>query len=120
MELVKKISDTFGSVKDNSVSFVAQKALNHYIKDIKGEMLKFRLDSNNKTIEMEVMLKGEVEPLKIEIKEYKISTENNEGFIELGEIVTSREWVNTVLALYFIDRKLSIPATYAKLVGIII
>ena len=120
MEIVKKISESLVNLKDNSISFVLQKVIDYKIKDIKGEMLKFQLDSINKTIHIEVMLKGEVEPLKVEIKNYKISVENNENFVELGEIITSREWVNTVLELYFIDRKLSIPATYAKLAGVIV
>lgn len=65
-----------------------------------GTMTKIQIDSAAKTIHVELDLKGETSPLTIDVKGYSLSAEGGETLIELGEIETSREWVNLLLADY--------------------
>lgn len=107
-------------LKDKTISFGFRKIINLYLKKIGSEMLSFNIDSHNKKIFLDVMLKGEVESLKVEIKNYKISIENGKSFIECEEIITSREWINAILELYVKNEKFEIPKEYARLLGIVV
>ncbi len=65
-----------------------------------GNMTRIQIDSQSKRIEVELDLKGETSPLRIEISSYQLSSEAGETFIHLGTIDTSREWVNALLDDY--------------------
>lgn len=65
-----------------------------------GHMTKIHIDSTAKTIHVELDLKGEATPLTIDVKSYALSAGSAEATIELGEIETSREWMNLLLADY--------------------
>lgn len=62
-----------------------------------GNMTSIQIDSTAKTIHLELELKGEASPVQVDVKSYKISTDAGETFIELGEIQTSREWINHLI-----------------------
>ncbi len=68
---------------------------NHY-----GKMTRIHIDSTAKTIRVELDLKGETSPLTIDVKSYTLSAGSGKAVIELGEIETSREWMNLLLADY--------------------
>lgn len=75
----------------------ARRLLNLKIKSY-GIMTALKIDRENKTVSLELELKGEVQPIKITVSNYNI-VENDKGtFIEVGEITTSREWMNALLA----------------------
>lgn len=65
-----------------------------------GHMTSIQIDSTAKTIRVELDLKGETAPLTIDVKSYALSAGSGETIIELGDIETSREWVNLLLADY--------------------
>lgn len=62
-----------------------------------GNMTTIQIDSTAKTIHVELELRGETSPVQLDVKSYKLSTEAGETFIELGEIETSREWINHLI-----------------------
>jgi len=110
----------FKGLKDKTLSIGVKRVFNYYLKNIGGEMLNFSLDSQNKKIFLDVMLKGEAESLKVEIKNYKITQKEDKSFIEFDEVVTSREWINKVLELYANKQEFDIPNEYAKLLGVVV
>lgn len=110
----------FGELKDRGISFGVRKIANHYLSDIGGEVLNFNLDSKNKKIFLDVMLKGELESLKVEIINYKITQRDDKSFIEFDEIHTSREWINTIISLYLKEKSFEVPNEYAKLLGVVV
>ena len=65
-----------------------------------GQMTHIRIDSQNHRIDLELELRGESSPLQISVKSYELSSEAGESFIALGEIETSREWVNQLICDY--------------------
>lgn len=72
-----------------------------------GTMTTIQIDSTAKTIHLELELKGEASPVQIEVKSYELSSDAGETFIELGEIQTSREWINHLIADFLPPEKKS-------------
>ena len=83
-------------------------------------MVQFKLDSERKTIEMEVMLKGEAEPLYVKIGRYAWVNEGNKAYIQMHDIRTSREWIDLVAREYVEGRRFEVPENIAKLAGVLI
>ncbi len=72
-----------------------------------GTMTTIQIDSTAKTIRLELELKGEALPVQIDVKSYELSSDGGETFIELGEIQTSREWINHLIADFLPPEKKS-------------
>ena len=108
-----------GKMKDAALSKAAQVALNVYIKEY-GKMLKLNLDSQNKSIEMELLLDGEVEPLHVKIDRYELTEEDGVHFLKISGITTSRAWINTLAASHLEGKRFEIPAEYAKMLKVIV
>ena len=81
-------------------------------------MLNLKVDSETKSIQIELMLKGEINKLEVEIKEYKIIQENDEVFIEIAQLETNREWLNIIIDSYLNNKKIAIPKKYVPLLDI--
>ena len=109
------------SLKDKGVSFAIKRAVNIYLeKEGYGEMLKLNLDSQNKTLEAEIMLKGEKEPLEVKVGNYELFEENGKKFIRLKDIHTSREWIDILAGSYIEGKSFEIPKQYADKLEMII
>ncbi len=106
-------------MKDAALSKGAKAAINHYIKEY-GKMLKLTLDSEHKSIEVEVLLDGEKEPLLVRVERYELTEENGRHFLKIHGIQTSRAWINTVAASYLEGKAFEIPAEYAKMLKVIV
>lgn len=82
-------------------------------------MLQFKLNPEQKSVEMEVMLKGEAEPLNIKIGRYEIKSEDGKSHLELHDIKTSREWIDIVAKKYIENRKIDVPSNFVELMEIL-
>jgi len=109
----------FKRAKDIALSKGVQMALNHKIKEF-GEMIKLNLDSQNKTIELEVMLEGEKEPLHVKVNRYALNEENGSHYLVAEDIVTFRAWINTIASQYLSGQRFEIPQEYAKLLKVVV
>ena len=83
-------------------------------------MIKLNLDSDHKTIELELMLDGEKESLQVKVNHYKLSQENGRHYLVAEDIVTSRAWINTIASQYLHGKKFEIPEEYAKLLKVVV
>lgn len=97
--------------KDSAVSFTAEKILSSKIKRY-GDMLDLNIDSENKRISLQVLLKGEPEPLTIKINSYEFFTEEEKKYILISNIVTSKEWMNLVIQDFLPEKKIEIPPNF--------
>ena len=109
----------FKGLKDKALSTAIKTAINLKIKEF-GEMLRLNLDSQNKKIELELMLLGEKEPLYVEVGSYEISEEDGKHYLIAKDIKTSREWINIVAKNYLENQKFEIPANVAEILKIIV
>ena len=107
------------NIKDIALSKGIKIAINNQIKEY-GKMLKFNLNSEQKSIDMELMLDGEKEPLTVNIKSYKLREESGKYFLEIHGINTSRAWINTVASSFLEGKTFEIPAKYAKMLKVVI
>jgi hypothetical protein len=107
-------------IKDYSISFVIKHGFNFYFQKIGAKILEFDLDSEHKKIYLELMLIGEYESLKVEIKEYHLYEELGKVYIELVEVQTSREWINNIINLYIKSNRFELPVDVSKVANIIL
>ena len=106
-------------MKDATLSKGIKIAINMQIKEY-GKMLKLNLNSQEKTIDIEVMLDGEREPLSVHVGEYELAEQGGIHFLKIHNVVTSRAWINTIVSHYLEGKKFEIPAEYAKMLKIIV
>ncbi len=106
-------------MKDAALSKGAKIAINSQIKEY-GQMLKLNLDSTQKSIEIEVMLDGEHEPLKVHVRNYELTQENGKHLLKVHGVTTSRAWINTVASSYLEGKAFEIPSEYAKMLKVIV
>jgi len=106
-------------IKDAGLSKAAKIAVNQKIKAY-GKMLKFNLDSKEKTIYIEVMLDGEEKALKVEIGSYELIHKDDKHSLIIHEVKTSREWINVVAAKYLEGKSFTIPSEYAKMLKVVV
>ena len=109
----------FRKIKDKTLSVTVKIAINNYIKEY-GEMFKFNLNSVDKSIEIELMLKGERDTLTVNINRYEIIEKDNKYFIKIDGVQTSREWINTIASTQLEGKRFEIPEDYAKMLNIIV
>ncbi len=106
-------------MRDKTLSIAVKVAVNNYIKEY-AEMLKFNLDSKSKSIEMEIMLEGERDTLMVNIEKYEITQEAEKYFIKIYNVKTSRKWIDTIASEYLNGRAFEIPASYAKMLQVVV
>lgn len=105
----------FGSFKDNISSMAAEKFLTQYIQRY-GKLLDFKLNSQQKKIDVKVQLLGEVSPVEVNIGNYSLIDEGEKSYVRINEIKTSREWLNLALNDYIKGRKFELPSQYAGMI----
>jgi hypothetical protein len=81
-------------------------------------MLNLKVDSETKSLSMELMLKGEFEQLKVAIGKYSIIEEDDKLFLKIEELSTNREWLNIIIDTYLKENKIELPKKYASLLEI--
>lgn len=113
------IIDFFRCAKDSVVSFLVEKVINVKMQDI-GKVMDFNIDSKNKTIKLEFELKGESEPIMIDVTKYNIIYKNEKSLISIKGVKTSREWLNVIAKKFLEEKPIEIPEQYAKYLGYII
>ena len=102
------------SGKDNVVSMAIKGIVNHKLsqkKEAKGAKLDaLDIDSEKKNISVTLTLPELSEPLTMEIKNYKITADKKNHFLEVEEIIKSQEWGN-----HYIDgKRYKIPPEVVK------
>ncbi len=75
----------------------ARKTLNSTWLQPYGTLTELAIDTESRSLSLTLELKGENAALQIRVKHYELIERDGETFLELGEIETSREWVNTLL-----------------------
>jgi hypothetical protein len=82
-----------------------------------AKMLKLDINSEDKTIDLTVLLKGEASPIEIHIGHYEVLTDEMQG-IKISNIHTSREWMTELIQAIVPER--TIPFNRAKLLKIVL
>ena len=82
---------------NNFAAGAAKQTLNATWLQPYGRLTELEIDADKRTLALTLELIGESEPVQIRIKHYELIERDDQTYLELGEIETSREWVNTLL-----------------------
>jgi len=105
--------------KDRAVSKTLTALCDRFLSKY-GKLIDIRLDSNDRRITVEVLLKGEPEPVSIRLEDYEIVSEGQRHFITCRGVHVSREWMRALANDLIRDRRFEIPSKYARLLDIIV
>jgi len=105
----------FQKTRDRLIEKTAPAVLNETIFRDYGEITSLEIDSADKTIHLEALLRGEKEPIRVEILRYEIVKRDGRVFFVTKEIRTSREWVTTLAGKELVDRPIPLPANFSGL-----
>lgn len=113
------INSLLNKGKDLALSLAIKKVVNMKIVKF-GEISKLEFNTNTKTIDIEVELKGEKEILKVFVDQYNIKEENEKHYLVVNHIKSSREWLTSVLKEYVNNEKFEVPSEYVKILEAVI
>ncbi len=115
MGMLKKIAR---QSKDRALSLALEKVLHHYAERF-GKVMHLRIDSERREIHLEILLKGETEPVEIIVRNYEIVSEEGRHYILAHDIDVSREWMKALADEYIREKPFEVPAKYMKMLEII-
>lgn len=114
---------TFTEKKDRIIAKALKTFANVLINNF-GKINDFGVNSKDRTITMNVLLKGEKEDLQIIINNYRIIHDHKDTFLQFDTLWTSREWINAFLdkkrELILKENKIQIPRYIAIPITIIL
>jgi hypothetical protein len=101
--------------KDAIVSNVLKSIVNYFVTDF-GTLTQFSVDSSNKSLNITVMLKGELNELNLQLFGYAIFFDEGKAFLSFQSLHSSRQWLNLLYQKKFSNKqmKIEIPAKIAK------
>jgi membrane carboxypeptidase/penicillin-binding protein PbpC len=99
-------------------NYMLKKALNKRLKRI-GIMLKLEVDPKKKTIEFSILLVGEEAPLEASVKSYEILERDGKKFMKVGELETSKTWLNILLDEFVDGKEVELSEKTARLLNIV-
>lgn len=105
------------SSKDRIVENLAQDVLNRSALQPYGRLAVLTLNSQEKTIDATVELKGEREPVNIRFQDYELIQEDGVSYLVVRRVATSREWLTALANDFAVGRKFRLPAEAASLIA---
>ena len=90
------------------IEFSLKEYLNRRYSDI-ATIRELKLDLDAKRISLEIGLKGEAEPVKINVERYEVSESDGKLYLEVLDVTASREWLNALAPLLLKGKKIALP-----------
>ncbi len=110
---VDSVKDQVNTVKDTTNSAVFKAAINPFIRKY-GQILAFKIDSKDKAFLMEIMLKGEFEPIRVEIDKYEFIQKDEKSYVKFHSLHASRYWMDTLMELMLLEKEFELPKELNK------
>jgi hypothetical protein len=85
-----------------------------------GQMTQLRIDNARKTIDIELLLEGEQEPITIYVPNYTFTPDSPAPTLTLADPKVSRPWLDRLAAELLANRPLPIPANIANLLRLVL
>src|SRR5436853_5352312 len=105
--------------KDWLVEKAAVAVLNQAVLKPYGTMTKLKLDTTLRSIDAELELKGEMQPVRIQIHQFEIREEGEHTYAVIKSMETSREWLTTLGRNFAVDKPFEIPESMKKFLPMI-
>lgn len=79
-----------------------------------GTLSDLRLDSHERKIDLEVLLKGESSPVRISISRYDIVSEGQKKYIVFRDVTVSREWMRALAEDILKEKRFELPRKFGR------
>ena len=103
------VKDTVYTSKDTTNSKLFKTVLNQVIKSY-GTVLAFKIDSRDRSFLIELMMKGETLPIRIEISKYEFVKHEEHTSVIIYDLTANREWMQTVMDMFVLNKEFELPA----------
>ncbi len=97
------------TLKSQAVQAAARHYLNRQLEDY-GVMTKLEIDSHNRTIHAELELKGEPQPIIVEVSGYELMESSGKTCLKFSAVKISREWMQVAFQQWAKGREFEVPA----------
>ena len=97
------------SLKDSVVAGFAKRGIAAKIARY-GELLAFSINSKEKTVNAQVLLAGETEPVDLIITAYHLEEEDDQLHLVIDGANSSRKWMNNLIDDFVIGSAFPLPA----------
>jgi hypothetical protein len=113
-DAMSSLKDAILLGKDAAVSAAIKMHAGRYLSRY-GEIRHVEVDSSNRSIEMDILLKGESVSIILRTAQYEIISENGESLFIPHDVSASREWIDSLAKEHIQDLPFRIPAALAKI-----
>jgi hypothetical protein len=105
------VKDTMYTSKDVTNSKVFKTIINQVIKSY-GTVLAFKIDSKDRSFLIELMLKGEIKPIRIEINKYEFVRHGDSTSVIIYSLTANREWMQTIMDFAVLNKEFELPKKF--------
>ena len=105
------------TAKDRLIERTAPSLLNGTLMKDFGTITSLELDSTQRKLHLEALLRGERDPIRVEIGSYEMTRRDDVVFFTIKQIATSREWITTLARQQLIDRPIPLPKEFGGWIG---
>ena len=96
-------------MKDAALRSLARQYINSRISDQYGVVTKLEIDREKKTIHAELDLKGENQPIIVDVTAYELIVAPDKTLIRLASVKISRDWLNALYQQFGRDKTFEVP-----------
>lgn len=102
------VKDTVYASKDTTNSKIFKAVINQVIKSY-GSIIAFKIDSKDGSFLIELMLKGESLPIRIEINKYEFIKHEDYTSVIIYSLTANREWMQTIMDFALLNKEFKLP-----------
>src|SRR5690606_20178654 len=119
MSFASKVWGVINQAKDAGASIAIEHLLAKQLEPY-GELKELRLNSRERKVHLEVLLKGELHSLGVDVLDYELQSAADQDYIVLKRVVDSREWVTELLRNFVVGRRHPIPHQHSRMVRLVL
>jgi len=97
------------TMKDAALRSLARQYINSKISDQYGVVTKLEIDRAKKAIHAELDLKGESQPIIVDVTAYELIATPDKTLIRLADVKISRQWVDALFQQFGRDKTFEVP-----------
>ena len=107
------------AAKDWLIEKAGMALLNQAVLKPYGTLTRLKLDTTARTIEADLELNGETQPVNVQVREYELRESEGRATVVLKDIHTSRDWLTTLMKNFVVDREFNLPDSVRKFLPMI-
>jgi hypothetical protein len=104
--------------KDAALALAVRGVVNARFSRI-GEMTELSVDTKKRSIHLRLELRGENEPIEIDIDKYTLKRTGEDALLTIVEATASRKWIEEALQEFVVGRSFAIPPQAASVLKLL-